>query len=147
MHYQFYGHDSKPVSPINKDFYQIKDQRHLYDLLTGLWCEYTCAPRMREKWSKDNKTCGQCSITAFLVQDIFGGEVYGVPLKDGNFHCFNKIDDIIFDLTSEQFINESLDYENVYLQNREIHFQKQEKKERYLYLKNKLIEKLSNYSD
>lgn len=147
MHYQFYGNDSKPVSPINKDFYQIKDQRHLYDLLTGLWCEYTCAPRMREKWSKDNKTCGQCSITAFLVQDIFGGEVYGVPLKDGNFHCFNKIDDIIFDLTSEQFINESLDYENVYLQNREIHFQKQEKKERYLYLKNKLIEKLSNYSD
>ncbi len=140
MNYIFYGHNSKSVSPIDKDFSSIRDQRHLYDLLSDIWCEYTCAPRMREKWSKDNKTCGQCSITAFLVQDIFGGEVYGVPLKDGNFHCFNKIGDVVFDLTSEQFHDESLDYLHVQLQKRENHFSKIEKYQRYLYLKNKLLE-------
>ena len=58
---------------------------------------------MQEKWSEANPTCGQCSITAFLVQDIFGGEVYGVSLGDGNYHCFNKVGDAVFDLTSEQF--------------------------------------------
>ena len=143
MSYQFYGHETKPVSPINKDFVKIKDQRHLYDLLSEIWCEYTCAPRMRDRWSKENKTCGQCSITAFLAQDIFGGEVYGVPLKDGNFHCFNKIDDVVFDLTSEQF-DEILDYEHVILQKREAHFSKLEKYQRYLYLENKLKEKLDS---
>ena len=146
MKYQFYGNDSKAVSPINKDFYKIKDQRHLYDLLSSIWCKYTCAPRMRENWSLENKTCGQCSITAFLVQDIFGGEVYGVPLKDGNFHCFNKVGDVIFDLTSEQFHNQKLDYDNVVLQTRENHFKKEEKQQRYLYLKNKLLEKLETIS-
>jgi len=146
MKYQFYGSETKPVSPINKDFLKIKDQRHLYDLLSDLWCEYTCAPRMRDNWSKDNKTCGQCSITAFLVQDIFGGEVFGVPLKDGNFHCFNIIGDVVFDLTSEQFHDQTLDYKNVSIQSRDTHFNKEEKKQRYIYLKNKLLEKLDSIS-
>lgn len=144
MGYHFYGNKSKAVHPINPLFANIKDQRHLYDLLSDIWCEYTCAPRMREKWSKDNKTCGQCSITTFLVQDIFGGEVYGVPLRDGNFHCFNKIGDVVFDLTSEQFHDGSLDYLHVQLQKRETHLSKNEKLQRYLYLKNKLLEIINN---
>ena len=142
MRYHFYGNETKPIHPTNPQFVKIKGQRHLYELLSEIWCEYTCAPRMREKWSKDNKTCGQCSITAFLTQDIFGGEVYGVPLGDGNFHCFNKIGDIVFDLTSEQFHDEKLDYKHVTKQKREAHFSENEKLERYIYLKNKLIEKL-----
>ena len=121
----------------------IKDQRHLYELLSNIWCEYSCAPRMRDKWSEDNKTCGQCSITAFLVQDIFGGEVFGVPLNDGNYHCFNVIGDVVFDLTSEQFHEQKLDYINVVKQNREDHFKKEEKYQRYLYLKKELNLKLS----
>ena len=144
MSYTFYGNESKSIHPINPAFIKIKDQRHLYDLLSEIWCEYTCAPRMRENWSKDNKTCGQCSITAFLVQDIFGGEVYGVPLGDGNFHCFNVIEDVTFDLTSEQFANQTLDYDHVVLQKRETHLSKNEKLQRYLYLKNKLLEIINN---
>jgi len=88
------------------------------------------------------KTIGQCSITAFLVQDIFGGLVYGVPLEDGNYHCFNVIGNIVFDLTSEQFGERKLDYKNVVLQKREDHFSKLEKYERYLFLKRSLLEKL-----
>ena len=142
MEYKFYGSDTQSVKPINEEFFAIKDQRHLYDLLSNIWCLYTCAPRLRKDWSTNNKTLGQCSITSFLVQDIFGGEVYGVPLKDGNYHCFNNINGIVFDLTSEQFNDESLDYINVIKQSRDIHFSSKEKYERYLYLKEKLIDLL-----
>lgn len=144
MKYKFYGNDTPSLLPIKEEFNKVKDQRHLYDLLSDIWCEETCAPRMRKNWSKENKTLGQCSITAFLVQDIFGGFVYGVPLEDGNFHCFNVVNHLKFDLTSEQFNDEILDYDNVTLQAREEHFLKHEKYLRYLYLKDKLIEKLKS---
>lgn len=139
--YKFYGADSKSVKPINPQYNFIKDQRHLYDLMSDIWCEYSCAPRMRKDWSKENKTLGQCSITSFLIQDIFGGEVYGVPLGDGSYHCFNRIGDVEFDLTSEQFGDTKLDYKNVTLQSRKEHFASQEKYERYLYLKKELEKK------
>lgn len=142
MAYKFYGADTPGVTPINDLYKGVKDQRHLYDLLSNIWCKATCAPRMQNEWSKDNKTLGQCSITAFLVQDIFGGEVFGVPLKDGNYHCFNKIGNIVFDLTSEQFKGIKLDYDNVIIQNRESHFAKEEKYKRYLYLKEELLKVL-----
>lgn len=98
----------------------------------------TCAPRLRGKWSEENKTCGQCSITAFLVQDLFGGQVYGVPLPDGNFHCYNVVDGHTFDLTSEQF-RENLDYRDNPEQFRQVHFAKEEKRQRYELLKRKLL--------
>ncbi len=142
MNYGFYGSNTQSVYPINEKFKNIKDQRHLYELMLDIWCSYSCAPRLREKWNENNKTVGQCSITAFLVQDIFGGEVYGVPLKDGGFHCFNKVGKIIFDLTSEQFGNDKLDYTLNYPQTREEHFSKLEKKQRYEYIVNELKRKI-----
>ena len=76
MSYNFYGWKNSSVQPINNEFKGIGDPCQLYDALTEIWCEYTCAPRLREKWSRDNITLGQCSVTAFLAQDIFGGKVY-----------------------------------------------------------------------
>ena len=95
---------------------------------------------MRQNWTRENRTLGQCSITAFLAQDIFGGKVYGVPRPDGNFHCYNVVGHCRFDLTSEQFGDEVLVYENNPEQFREVHFAKEEKKQRYQYLKKKLKE-------
>ena len=48
--------------------------RALYRTLRRAWCRETCAPRLRGDWSEENPTLGQCSITAFLVQELFGGE-------------------------------------------------------------------------
>lgn len=110
-----------------------------YDLLSDSWCAETCAPRMRKGWTPENRTLGQCSITAFLIQDIYGGKVYGVPLGDGNFHCFNDVDGCVFDLTSEQFGDTRLDYANCPEQDRAVHFAKAEKKERYELLKERLF--------
>ncbi len=135
MSYNFYGWQGADVPALDNEYGWIRNPRELYDILSELWCADTCAPRMRESWSKDNKTCGQCSITAFLAQDIFGGKVYGIERPDGNFHCYNVVDNCVFDLTSEQFGDEKLVYEGNPEQLREVHFAKEEKRLRYEYLK------------
>ena len=128
--YRFYGWETAGITDDRG-----MTPRDYYDLLSTIWSADTCAPRMRKDWTKDNKTLGQCSITAFLMQDIYGGKVYGVPLGDGNYHCFNAVDGCVFDLTSEQFGEKKLDYENCPEQSRDVHFAKEEKRLRYEKLK------------
>lgn len=143
--YKFYGWNNCEVSPVNKEYEDIKDPRQLYVLLSEIWCKETCAPRLRDQWTRENMTLGQCSITAFLVQDVFGGKVYGIPREDGNFHCYNVVDGYTFDLTSEQFGDEVLSYEDNPEQFRDDHFAKKEKYERYEYLKAELEKKLMKH--
>lgn len=138
MSYQFYGWEHADVPAVNEQYKGIRTPLDLYDALSKIWCADTCAPRLREKWTPQNKTLGQCSITAFLAQDIFGGEVYGILRPGGNYHCYNVVGDCVFDLTSEQFQGEKLDYENNPQQSREVHFAKEEKRQRYEYLKREL---------
>ena len=131
--YAFYGWEKA----------DIKDERGLtprdyYDILRTIWCVDTCAPRMRNEWSADNPTLGQCSITAFLMQDIYGGKVRGILRDGGNYHCFNDVDGCVFDLTSEQFGGEELDYSDCTVQERAVHFAKAEKERRYEYLRTML---------
>ena len=136
--YCFRGWKTANVRPIAPEYECIRDPRELYDILSGIWCADTCAPRMRQDWTPENKTLGQCSITAFLAQDIFGGKVYGILRPGGNFHCYNAVGGCVFDLTSEQFGDEVLSYENNPEQFREVHFAKEEKRARYELLKEKL---------
>ena len=111
----------------------------LYEELWPLWTIDTCATRLRPDWTEENRSLGQCSITAFLVQDLLGGEVYGVPLADGSVHCFNRALGCVFDLTSAQFPGVVLDYEDRPLQSREAHFADPGKKQRYELLKARLL--------
>ena len=140
MGYRFWGWEHADAPAVTDEYKGICTPVDLYDALSEIWCADTCAPRMRQNWTRENRTLGQCSITAFLAQDIFGGKVYGVPRPDGNFHCYNVVGDCRFDLTSEQFGDEVLVYENNPEQFREVHFAKEEKKQRYEYLKKKLKE-------
>lgn len=140
--YRFYGWESA----------DIRDERGLtpreyYDLLSEIWCAETCAPRMRSDWSPEDKTLGQCSITAFLLQDLYGGKVFGVPLGDGNYHCFNVVGDCVFDLTSEQFGEKKLNYTDCPEQFRETHFAKEEKRQRYELLKARLFARLPGIAE
>ena len=134
----FYGRENALVKDANG-----RTPGDYYDLLSEIWCAETCAPRMRKDWTPENRTLGQCSITAFLIQDIYGGKVYGVPLGDGNYHCFNAVGDCVFDLTSEQFGDTRLDYDHCPEQDRAVHFAKAEKKERYELLKERLLARRS----
>lgn len=140
MSYHFYGSAFSGTLPSREPYSWIHSPRELYDVLSKLWCAETCAPRLRKEWTNENKTLGQCSITSFLAQDVFGGKVYGIALEDGNFHCYNVVGNCVFDLTSEQFGDKaaSLNYENNPEQFRQVHFAKEEKRLRYEILKQKL---------
>ncbi|MBQ6372358.1 MAG: hypothetical protein IJJ22_04480 [Oscillospiraceae bacterium] len=127
--YGFYGAEHAP-----------REIRDLYLDLEHVWCLETCGPKYRPQWSPENPTAGQCTITSFLVQDLFGGKVYGVPLPEGGFHCFNKLGEFVFDLTSEQFRDVELEYTENFEQHREEQFGDAGKRERYELLK-KLLEK------
>ncbi|HIQ70077.1 MAG TPA: hypothetical protein IAA67_07095 [Candidatus Avoscillospira stercorigallinarum] len=137
--YRFYGWEQATVPAQSGDYPGIGTPQQLYDVLAGgIWQADTCAPRLRDGWSEDNRTLGQCSITAFLVQDIFGGRVYGILRPGGNYHCYNVVDGHVFDLTSEQFGGEVLSYQDNPEQFREVHFAKEEKRLRYELLKARL---------
>ncbi len=143
MSYHFYGWQTAgQVKAENDDYQGIVTPLDLYDALSSIWCADTCAPRMRADWTEDNKTLGQCSITAFLAQDIFGGEVYAMPTDNGGVHCYNVVGEYVFDLTSEQFGEKAgeLRYEGNERQEREsaTHFGKEEKRRRYEYLRERL---------
>ena len=143
MEYHFYGWKNASVPAVSSKYPGIFTPLDLYRALSSVWCAETCAPRMRADWSPDNPTLGQCSITAFLAQDIFGGKVYGIPLNDGCFHCYNAVRDCVFDLTSEQFGDCQLNYTNNPEQFRKVHFAKYEKHQRYEMLKKLLTRHLS----
>ena len=138
MEYRFYGWEHADMPPANPRYARIKTPRDLYDLLSGLWCAKTCAPRLRAQWLPEDRTLGQCSITAFLAQDIFGGKVFGILRPGGNFHCYNVVSGRAFDLTSEQFSDCTLDYTENPEQFRELHFAADEKRLRYELLKARL---------
>ncbi len=142
--YNFYGWDKADISADNPEYPGISKPTDLYDALCDVWYAETCAARFRPDWSAENRTLGQCSITSFLAQDIFGGKVYGILRPDGNCHCYNVAGDCCFDLTSEQFgeTAKELVYENNPEQHREDHFARDDKKQRYELLKKKLKEKL-----
>ena len=137
--YGFYGWKGADVKAKIPDYPGIGTPRDLYNALWHIWKRETCAQRMQPDWSGENRTLGQCTITSFLAQDIFGGLVYGVPLKDGNYHCYNVVGDCVFDLTSEQFGEEKLDYSRSREQMRYEHFRMPGKRERYERLKADLL--------
>lgn len=139
----FYGADSVDLYALTP-YPSVRTPQDLYRALLHCWSAETCASRMRSHWSESNPTLGQCSITAFLAQDLFGGKVYGVPLPNGYFHCYNDVEGQVFDLTSEQFGGETLCYENNPEQFREDHFALPEKQARYELLKAALDRYLNN---
>ena len=132
MEYGFYGSETAEAKPILPEWAAIENPRVLYEMLCDIWCVETCAPRLRDEWSKENATVGQCSVTSFLAQDIFGGKVRGILRPGGNFHCYNDVAGCVFDLTSEQFTGEVLHYsKSDPVQERTIHFADMEKRLRY----------------
>ena len=106
----YYGKGAK-CAPAGERYFGIHSPDDLFAYLKKIWKKDTCAPRMRKDWSARNMTCGQCSVTAFLAREIFGGRVLAVVLEDGNKHCYNEVNGTIFDLTSDQFKGKSIAYD------------------------------------
>ena len=66
------------------------------------WCKETAHPAYQKNWTADNPSAGQCAVTALVVQDLYGGEIYSCKVGR-NSHFVNIIDDKIVDMTSAQF--------------------------------------------
>lgn len=63
------------------------------------------------KWTKDNPAKGQCSVSAVVVYQYFGGEILKTKV-DGSWHFYNKVNGIIYDFTSDQFEKE-IEYSDI----------------------------------
>lgn len=68
------------------------------------WCKETAHPSYQKNWTPDNPSCGQCCVTALLIQEKIGGEIYSCKVRGyNNTHYINIINDRIIDLTAGQF--------------------------------------------
>ena len=134
----YFRSGGEEIHPVSGDWPADWTPDDLYGALLHVWCRETCAPRLRTRWSEADPTVGQCSVTAFLAQDIFGGDVFGVPLPDGGIHCYNAVRGSVFDLTDAQFLPEKLEYPCLHPQDRAVHFAKEEKRNRYICLSDRL---------
>ena len=100
--YRFYGWEhAEDIAPIKDCGY--KNIGELYLALLKAWSRETCSAKFRHAWSPENPSVGQCTITAAIVHELFGGEVMGLPLYGGGMHSFNRINGITVDLACEQF--------------------------------------------
>lgn len=70
--------------------------------LRKAWCRETAHPSYRDKWSEDNPSVGQCLVTALVIQDQYGGDIYSCKVGS-NSHFINIINERIIDKTAEQF--------------------------------------------
>jgi hypothetical protein len=70
--------------------------------LRKAWCRETAHPSYQSKWSEDNPSYGQCCVTALVIQDLYGGDIYSCKVGKHS-HFVNIINEKIIDKTAEQF--------------------------------------------
>ena len=75
----------------------MPDKKRLYNTLKKCW-----SVKSSTKWEKTNPSKGQCSVTALVIHDYFGGSILKTKIN-GVWHFYNKINDKVLDLTSDQF--------------------------------------------
>ena len=107
-------------------------------LIEKSWTKETCSPGLRENWTEENPSLGQCAITAMLVKDIFGGKIMRCMTSTGS-HYYNKIGNKIVDLTVDQFLGEIPKYEEGIERTMEYLLSNDDTKKRYLMLKRDFV--------
>ena len=109
------------------------------EILDISWTKETCVPSLKDKYSDENKSLGQCAITALLVNDYFGGKIMRCMTSTGS-HYYNLINDEIIDFTVEQFLGEIPMYEQGEERTREYLLSNNDTKKRYLLLRKNFID-------
>jgi hypothetical protein len=78
-----------------------RELESLADMLEQAWSRDSSADP--ERWTVDSPACGQCAVTALVVQDEFGGDLLRTTV-DGLSHYWNRLPDgSEVDLTRQQF--------------------------------------------
>ena len=74
-----------------------QDPLALFEALKTAWSAGTST-----RWTRDVPALGQCSVTALVVHDIFGGDILKTRTPQG-IHFYNRIGPVRWDLTVSQF--------------------------------------------
>jgi hypothetical protein len=82
----------------------------LLEALNASWDRETAYWADRKEWTAEKKETGQCTITAIIVFDYFGGKIFrGKSEKYNLLHYWNEIDGVKIDLTFNQFVGDKDD--------------------------------------
>jgi hypothetical protein len=73
------------------------DRWRILRALQSSWSQRTST-----KWTAANPALGQCSVTALVLQDQFGGRLLKTQVHDA-WHFYNEIDGEVYDFTAQQF--------------------------------------------
>lgn len=74
--------------------------------LEASWSRDTVDPENKNHWSVENKSLGQCAVTALVIHDMFGGRMI---YDKANFHIWNEFSDgTQHDFTRSQFKDEKV---------------------------------------
>lgn len=103
----------------------------------------TCYPALRDKWCEENRTLGQCAITALVLNDFLGGKIMRCESETGS-HYYNLINDQIVDLTVSQF-NNLPNYQISTERSREYLLSNEDTKNRYKLLLERVKENFLKY--
>ncbi|MBW8381954.1 MAG: hypothetical protein K0M69_05465 [Youngiibacter sp.] len=89
------------------------------------------------KWSADNPAVGQCAVTALIIHEYFGGQIYSGESQDGVVHYWNKVHGFKIDLTRSQF-KETKIFSNIIIWKPEDLLQTGNVRERYEILRSRI---------
>lgn len=115
-----------------------------YSFFAETYSRDLCYPKVAQVWSQDNPSWGMCAITALVINDYFGGDIYKIKTNDES-HYFNVINGNIVDLTVQQF-GHPIKYKNKVKVKREDMLKDQNTEKRYQKLKTEIAYKIDNYS-
>lgn len=108
--------------------------------LRKAWCAATAHPSYQKDWSEDNPSYGQCCVTALVMQEIIGGDIYECTMGRKK-HFYNVAPDHqMHDFTAEQFPIPRCYCKNNKRRTRASLLKNKDVKERYELLKTRLKE-------
>lgn len=98
------------------------------------WTIDTAHRSYAARWSADVPSTGQCAVTALLVNDYFGGEIYTGLTQNRERHFWNVVQGHEVDLTKAQ-LPDGVEFRNVQRRDRASLLKVPDLKYRYLLLK------------
>lgn len=109
------------------------------NILRYAWCRETSHPSYQKDWTEDNPSCGQCAVTALLINDLCCVPIYKCKIgrQTHYFNMWGRRYEVI-DFTSEQFGDMKIDYSDCESVSREQLLKCKHVKERYKLLKARL---------
>lgn len=73
------------------------DVNRIQEALLHSWSKHTSS-----LWTTESPAKGQCSVTACVIQELYGGDILKTSTPDG-WHFYNRLYDVRCDFTASQF--------------------------------------------